>query len=320
MTTMTHDKVAVAPLVTTGPGLLLAVVSAVSFGLSGSLAKGLLESGWSAGAAVTARVVVAALVMAVPAAIALRGRWVLLRRNLPTVVAYGLVVIAGCQLAYFSSVQYLQVGVALLIEYTAPVLVIGWMWLRYGHRPGLVTLVGAVLAAAGLVLVLDLVSGADLDPLGVAWALGATIGAATYFVLSASSIGMPPIVLAGAGLVVGAVALIAAGAVGLVAMTWSTTPASYAGTEVAWWIPVLALGVVTCAIAYVTGIGAARRLGSRLASFVALLEVFFAVIAAWVLLDEFPRAVQFAGGVLILAGVVVVKLGERRTARSARRR
>lgn len=294
------------------PGLGFAVLSAMSFGVSGSLAKGLLDAGWSAGAAVTVRVLVAAVVLAVPAVVSLRGRWGLLRSNAGLVAGYGLVAVAGCQLSYFNAVVHMQVGVALLIEYTAPVAVIGWMWLRHGHRPGVLTLVGAVVAAIGLVLVLDLLSGADLSVPGVLWALGAMAGAATYFVLSASEDnGLPPLVLAAAGLTLGAVALLVAGVVGVVPMRFSTAPVSYDGTTVAWWLPLLGLGVVSAALAYVTGIAAGRRLGSRLASFVALLEVLFALLFAWLLLGELPRGVQVTGGVLILAGVVVVKLGER---------
>jgi drug/metabolite transporter (DMT)-like permease len=61
----------------------------------------------------------------------------------------------------------------------------------------------------------------------------------------------------------------------------------------------------------VAGIAAGRRLGSRLASFVALLEVVAGVVWAWLLLDQLPGVVQLIGGLLILAGVVGVKLGER---------
>ena len=57
-----------------GAGLGFAVISAMSFGLSGALAKGLLDAGWSAGAAVAVRVTIAALVLVVPAAIALHAR------------------------------------------------------------------------------------------------------------------------------------------------------------------------------------------------------------------------------------------------------
>lgn len=296
-------------------GLGFAALSAMSFGLSGALAKGLLDAGWTPGAAVAVRILVAAAVLVVPAALALRGRWGLLRPNVGLVLAYGLVAVAGCQLAYFNAVEHMQVGVALLIEYTAPVAVVGWLWLRHGQRPGPLTVVGGAVAAVGLVLVLDLVSGADLSALGVLWALGAMVGAATYFVLSAhEGNGLPPIVLAAAGLVLGAAALLVAGAVGVVPMHVSAARVTYAGTEVAWWVPVLGLGVVTAALAYVTGIAASRRLGSRLASFAALLEVLFALVFAWLLLDELPRGIQFLGGALVLAGVVVVKLGEREVA------
>ena len=71
-------------------------------------------------------------------------------------------------------------------------------------------------------------------------------------------------------------------------LTASTADASYRGTSVPWWLPVLALGVVTAAVAYVAGILAARGLGARMASFAALLEVLFAVVFAWLLLGSAP--------------------------------
>ncbi|HEY9349299.1 MAG TPA: EamA family transporter, partial [Acidothermales bacterium] len=87
---------------------------------------------------------------------------------------------------------------------------------------------------------------------------------------------------------------------------------TFAAGTVPWWLPVLGLGIITAALAYVAGIAATRRLGSRLASFVALSEVLAALIAAWLLLGEIPRGIQILGGVLILAGVAAVKLGEPR--------
>jgi drug/metabolite transporter (DMT)-like permease len=319
MTAMTNDNPTTAPVVPgpprLGAGLGFAVVSAFSFGLSGSLAKGLVDAGWSSGAAVTVRVTIAGLVLLGPALVALRGRWHLLRANVGLITGYGLAAVAGCQLTYFYAVEHLQVGVALLIEYIAPVAVIAWMWLRHGHRPGVLTLAGAGVALAGLVLVLDLLSGADLSLVGVGWALLAMAGAAVYFVVSASEDnGLPPIVLAASGLGLGAVALALAGLVGIVPMSFSTADVSYGGSRVPFWLPLLGLGVVTAALAYVTGIAAGRRLGSRLASFAALLEVLAALFFAWLLLGELPHAIQFAGGALILAGVVVVNLGERDTA------
>ena len=77
-----------------------------------------------------------------------------------------------------------------------------------------------------------------------------------------------------------------------------------------WLVPLLGLSVVAAAVAYAAGINAARLLGARLASFVGLTEVLFAVLFAWLLLGELPHASQLIGGVLIVAGIGLVKLSE----------
>ncbi|MBZ5734234.1 DMT family transporter [Nocardioides sp. TRM66260-LWL] len=323
MTTMTHDARSGRgygdgsgpALSRTGAGLLWAVVSAASFGMSGALARGLLDAGWTPGSIVLVRVALAAAVVLPFGLRALRGRWELVTGNLLTITLYGVLAVAAAQFCYFSAVQHMQVGPALLIEYTAPAAVVAWMWLRHGQRPGALTLVGAGVAALGLVLVLDLFAGASVSLVGVAWALAAMVGCAVYFLISADEgNGLPPISLAAGGLTVGAVSLGALGAVGLLPMQASTADAGYSGHAVAWWVPLVVLGLVTAALAYTSGIQASRLLGSRLASFVALLEVVSAVLFAWLLLGELPGPVQMAGGLLILVGVVGVKLGERRTA------
>lgn len=311
MATVTDDKAVAVVNPRAASGLGFALISAVTFGLSGALARGLLDTGWSPGAVVTVRIGLAAVVVVPFAIVALGGRWHLLRRSAGTVIGYGLLAVAGAQFCYFSAVQHMQVGPALLIEYTAPAAVVVWLWLRQGQRPGAVTLFGAGLAAVGLVLVLDVVSGAAVNVPGVLWALAAMVGAAAYFLISADeSTGLPPLALAGGGLVVAAVVLALLGLTGLMPMEATTSSTSYAGTDVAWWVPLVALGLVTAAIAYVTGIAAIRRLGSRVASFVALTEVVAGVVWAWLLLDELPRPIQLFGGVLILLGVIGVKLGE----------
>lgn len=298
----------------TASGIAFALVSALTFGMSGALARPLLEAGWSPGAVVLVRVALAALVVAPFGLLALRGRWHLLRRNAGLITLYGVLAVAGAQFCYFSAVQYMQVGPALLIEYTAPAAVVVWLWLRRGQRPGRVTLAGAGLAALGLVLVLDLLSGADLNVVGVLWALAAMVGAASYFLISADeSNGLPPIALAAGGLVTGTAALGGLALVGLLPMRSAAAQVSYADVSVEPWIPLVTLGIVTAAIAYVTGIAAGRRLGSRLASFVALIEVVAGVVWAWVLLDELPRPVQLLGGVLILAGILLASKPQAKT-------
>jgi drug/metabolite transporter (DMT)-like permease len=271
-----------------------------------------MDSGWSPAAAVALRVSIAALVLVVPGLLAVRGRMQVLVANARTIALYGLLAVAGAQLLYFLAVSRLDVGVALLIEYTAPVAVVLFMWAFRGQRPGPLTFVGAAIAAVGLVLLLDVIGGASVDLLGVLFALGAMIGAAAYFVISADdNSGVPPITLAAGGLVFASVVFWLTAAIGILPVTMTTAPVVFSTGTVAWWVPVLALGLVTAALAYVTGIAAARRLGSRLASFVALSEVAAGLGFAWVLLAQQPRPIQLLGALLVLGGVVVVKLGER---------
>ncbi len=219
--------------------------------------------------------------------------------------------VAGCQLAYFFAVSHLSVGVALLLEYLAPVLIVGWLWLRHRRRPGRLTLLGVMLALGGLLLVLDLTGQVSLSPVGVLWGLGAAVCLVLYFLLADQvDDGLSPIALAGAGLVVGAAVLWLAAVAGLLEMTRGADEVLLGGREVAWWVPVLVLAVVAAAFAYVTGVGAVRVLGSKVASFVALTEVLFAVLFAWLLLGELPAVVQLVGGALIVGGVVAVRADE----------
>ncbi|MEU4014668.1 DMT family transporter [Microbacterium sp. NPDC028030] len=292
-------------------GMPLAIAAAFSFGMSGGWARGLIDAGWTPGAAVTARLCVAAVVLLVPTILALRGRWGLLRRNLGMILAYGLLAVAATQLFYFQAVAVMDVGIALLVEYTAPIAVLLWLWLRRGERPSRKSVIGAVIAFVGLVLMLDVVTGAEVNVPGILWALGAMVGAAAYFVLSAKAdTGLPPIALAGSGLLLGAVALALAGAVGIPPIAWTTDDVSYRFGSVPWFVPVLAMGVIATALGYGLGIASTRMLGSRLASFVALAEVVAALLYGWLLLGQLPDLLQALGGVLVLVGVIVVKLGE----------
>ncbi|MFF0455973.1 EamA family transporter [Nocardia africana] len=306
-----------------GSGTSCALVSAVSFALSGPLARGLMTAGWSSAAVVIVRVLVAAAALAPIAAVQLRGNWKLVRLNASLLVVYGVVAIAGVQLAYFTAVAHLAVGTALLIQYTSPIAVVGWLWLRRRQRPGVATVAGAFLGVAGLALVLDLRSGVAADRIGIAWALLAMACGVAYFLLSARGDGaLPGTVLAAGGLLVGGLGLLAAGGAGILPLRATTNPVVYQGVTMPWWLPIAILGTVTAALAYVAGIAATRLLGSRAAAFTGLLEVVAALIFAWALLGEAPRPVQLLGGVLVLTGVLVVRRGEAATVyadQSARR-
>ncbi len=298
-----------------GFGLGLAVLSALTFSTSGTFARSLIAAGWSAEAAVAARVGIAALVLAVPAAIALRGKWRIVRRNAGMLTLFGLLAVGGAQVGFFNAIRYLPVGVALLLEYLGVILVVLWMWAVHGQRPRALTVAGSVAAMVGLVLVLDLTGGARLDLVGVLWGLFAAVGLATYFVLSArADAELPAVAMASGGMAIGSVTLFLLGVVGLLPLHATFGDVTFAGYTTSWLVPLLGVAIVASVVSYVSGIGAARILGARLSSFIGLTEVMFAVLIAWLVLDELPAAVQLAGGALIVAGVALVRLDESRRA------
>ncbi|HEY0937611.1 MAG TPA: EamA family transporter [Trebonia sp.] len=298
-----------------GAGLALGVLSAMCFGTSGTFGSALIGAGWSPAGAVLARVSVAALALTGPALLTLRGRRGVLRRSARQVVVYGLVGVAACQVCYFNAIARMDVGISILLEYLGIVLIVGWLWARLGQRPRLPTVLGGGAALGGLGLMLDLSGPGGVSLAGVAWALCAAVAMAVYFFQSAQTAGdgaemLPPVVLTWAGMVTGAAAIAVLGLTGAVPLRFSAADVVLANARVSWVLPVLGLGVLAAAVAYVTGIGSARRLGAKLASFVAMAEVLFAAGFAWVLLHQVPTGMQFLGGALILAGVVAVRLDE----------
>lgn len=295
-------------------GVLAAVGSSAAFATSGPFAKSLLSTGWAPVTLVTARVLIAGLVLLPAALHAARGRWGTVRRQCWTVVGVALTGVAGCQVAYFNAVTRMPVSIALLIEYLGVVLVVLWVWLRTAVPPHRLTVLGIASAVLGLLLVLDVIGGGGVDPVGVLWALSAAVGLAAYFVLLADADPqLPSVTLASLGMLVGAGALILLSWVTGAGIEMSTVPATLAGTTVAWWVAVAELALVAAALAYLLGAIGTRRLGATVGSVVGLTEVLFAVLFAWTLLGELPGPWQLVGGALVVAGIVAVRLGERRT-------
>jgi drug/metabolite transporter (DMT)-like permease len=295
----------------TTTGVALGLVSALSFGVSGPVAKALIEAGWSPAGAVLVRIGGAAAVLVVVLAVARPGVLAAVRADGPALLLYGAFAVAGVQVAYFSAIRTLPVSIALLLEYLGPVLVIGWVWLVRRRPPDRTTLVGAVAAVVGLVLVLQVWSGGVLDPGGVAWGLfGAVCWASYFLVVDRAGTRTPPLVLAGVGMVVGTVAVVLCGLVGITPIVLAvppTAPVLLAGADVGWLLPAVTLALVCALIAYLAGVGAVSRIGATRGSLVALLEVVFSTLITWLLLGELPGPFQLAGGALILLGVVLTR-------------
>jgi len=289
-------------------GLAIAVASALAFSSSGPFVKPLLEGGWSLGAVLLVRMGVASLLLSPALISAMRRQRGFLRRHGLIIVAFGLTAVAGCQVFYFAALQRMPVAVALLIQYIAPVLLVVAVWVRTRRAPSKLVIIGSVVAMAGLVLVVD-ISGARFDLLGTLFALCAAVCAAAYFVIAArAGDSLPPLALAAGGLLTGTLVMGILVATGLLPFAAPSITVVVAGLEVPGILPLLWVGAVATTLGYALGVIAVPLIGSRVASFVGLSEVLFALGFAWLLLGETPAPVQFVGGAVLLAGVVLVRL------------
>jgi drug/metabolite transporter (DMT)-like permease len=290
-------------------GLGFAIVSSITFGGSGPFAKALIGAGFSPQQAAWLRILGAAVLL-IPLVLLLRGRTGLdaARRSWPQLVLYGLTGIAGCQTLYFVAASRLPVGVAILLEFTGPVLVVGWLKFVRGTVVPKTAVVGVAMALAGLACVVEVWSGLSLDLIGLLAGLGAAACQATYFLLIDRLTGAAdPLVATAAGSVVGAIALT------LVATPWTaplgvlgeTTPIGDRSAPA--WMFAAWLILISTIVAYLTGAAAVQRLSAAIGGAVAYVEVVAASVFAWILLGERLTAPQLIGGAIVLAGAFVAQ-------------
>ncbi|MFI9030846.1 EamA family transporter [Streptomyces sp. NPDC053560] len=290
-----------------GIGLGLALLSALAFGGSGVAAKPLIAAGLEPLHVTWLRSAGAALVM-LP--VAWRHRALLFRRP-ALLMGFGLLAVAGVQACYFAALSRIPVGVALLIEYLAPALVLGWVRFVQRRPVSRAAAAGAVLAVGGLACVVEVWAGLSFDVLGLALALGAACCQVGYFVLSDhggdDEDGAHPLGVIAYGLLFGALLLT------VVARPWNMDwsvlagSADMDGTTVPAVLLLAWLVLLATVLAYLTGVISVRRLSPQVAGVVACLEAVIATVLAWVLLGEHLSAPQVIGGAVVLIGAFIAQ-------------
>ncbi|WP_024874651.1 EamA family transporter [Saccharomonospora piscinae] len=290
-------------------GVLLLALASVCFGSSGALGKPAMTAGLDPEQVATARIGLAALVLLTAVGLTRphllrvrRGQWRVL-------LGYGLLGVAGVQLFYFLSAARVPVGIAILLEFTSPVLVALWVRFVRGVRLPWPMWSGIGLALVGLGMVARVHEGLTLDTLGLLAGVAAAVCSAAYFLIGEHGVASHhPLGMVTWGMVVGAVA------VAVVAPPW-TMPASVllGPAELGPWRPpvwllLVAVAVFSTALAYFAGISALRHLPASTASVLALLEPVVATGMAWVLLGEQLVWVQLVGAAVLLGGALLVQL------------
>jgi drug/metabolite transporter (DMT)-like permease len=287
----------------TSRAVIRVVVAGTCWGLAAVMAKVAFDRGVPPIRMAEARVVVALAVLVVILVIVRRellrpptGVW-------PPVVAFGVCVV-GVNAAYYVAIDRLPVGVAVSLQYTAPVLMLGLTAMvavvRHGRPPGRLAWVAAGLTLGGAVLVSQAYLGLDdVDARGLVAAAASALLFAGYLLTAswAGRRGIHP-----AGLLFWGF-LVALAVWTPVAPWWSWPASTLSQPQVV--LAVLGVGLVGTLLPFFLSVGAVRVLSPATAGIAATVEPPAAALFAWVFLGQHLTAVQLLGGAMVVAGVVL---------------
>lgn len=278
-------------------GYLLVAAGATMFALGGNLARYMLDDGVSAMRLSQLRSAGSLILLGAALAVT-RPKLMRVRRDdLPQLAFLGICGLALVHATYYAAIDRLQIGVALVIQYMAPLLLLLWLRFRYGRRLAS-SLWGAVgLSIVGCALVVRAYDPGHLDGLGVLYGFGACVTFAIYMVAAER-----------AGQRYDSVttllwAFAFASVFWAVVQPWWSFP--FGRLDVWLGLGVIVIGTLLPFICVVTAL---RHLPAPRAAIAATLEPVLAAVFAWWLHDEHLAAVQLAGGATVLCAVLWVQM------------
>jgi drug/metabolite transporter (DMT)-like permease len=288
-------------------GHAMVLSAATLFAVNGVVSKVILQTGVSAPRLTEVRCTGALLGLAVLLALVNPRSLRVSRSELPLLAVFGICGLAFVQWFYFAAIDRIAIGIALLIQYLAPVLVA--LWTRFVTHGPVRRRIWAALALAlvGLSIVLEIWSGFALDGLGVAAALLAAVTYALYVLLAEREVGRrDPISLTTYG-------FLFATLFWAVIQPWWSFPfgAVNDAAQAAWDLPVWSLMAWMILLGTIVPFGlfvaALRFVSAARAAIIAMFEPVAATLVAWLWLGQALGAAQLAGGALVLAGILLAQ-------------
>ncbi len=293
-------------------GYAMVATAAVLFAVNGTVAKVILTSGISSLRLTEARSLGAFLGLAAILLLTRREAFRVGRRELVFLAVFGVAGVACVQLFYFLTIHRLDVGVALLIQYLAPLLVALWARFFAKEHVRRRVWVALVLALGGLSLVVDLYHGVSLDGLGVIFGLIGALAYAVYLLLAEHAVGRrDPVSLLTYGFLFASVFWACV-------QPWWSFPFHVPGEQIslggnlaAYHLPVWALMIYLIAFGTIASffliVGALRHLPATRVGIIAMLEPVLASVVAYAWLSEGLGAQQLVGGAIVLVGIVLAQ-------------
>lgn len=293
-------------------GYALALIGVVLFAVNGTVAKGILLTGIGPLQLSALRITGAAVLLMIAAAVMTPGDLRIRLQELPLLAGYGIAGVALTQVLYFIAITRMPIAVALVIEFSAPVMVA--LWVRIVQHQPVRRLVWLALALAmvGLTLVTDLWQGPTLDPVGVLAAAGAAVSLALYFIGGEHYVRQrSPVATAAWAMTAGAVAM--AFLTPPWTVPWQQLSQPIGSDALPWlagplWLSVGWVIVLGTFLPFLVTFTALRYLPARQAVVIAMLEPVVAATVAYLVLGEVITALQILGGLLVLTGVVLADL------------
>jgi drug/metabolite transporter (DMT)-like permease len=296
---MTRDRTLLATLA--------CVAAAACWALNAVIAAEAFERGVTPERLAQARIVVAVVPLAAYLLAARRDLLRPPRAAIPALIGFGAAMMA-VNLAYYVAIDLVPVGVAIALQYTAPVLILVGTALVTRRLPhatvwaaGALTLVGAILVSGAL----GAAGAATLDQLGLLAGVAAAVTFAGYLVLAelAGRHGSHPVTTLFIGFCV------AAAIWTVVLPVWDWPIALLSDPDVAW--RVLAVGLVGTLLPFALAVAALRWISSALAAIATTTEPVLAAALAWLVLGQGLSAPQLVGGALVIGGVLTAQLARR---------
>ena len=289
-------------------GHVMVVLAATLFAVNGTVSKVALASGISAERLSQMRSTGAfaglALALLVVRPRALR----VTRRDLPFLVVFGVGGLAFVQWFYFLAIDRLAIGVALLIEYLAPLLVA--LWARFVYREAVRRRlwVALALSLAGLTLIVEVWDADQIDTVGVTFALVGAVAFAAYVLLAEHGVRRRD------SMSLGAYGFLFAAAFWAVLQPWWSFPAGAVAADVSLqgrldifsvpaWTLVVTIVLIGTIVPFALVIGALRHISATRLGIVAMLEPVVAIVVAWIWLEEALSPVQLIGAAVVLAAI-----------------
>ena len=292
-------------------GYFYAFLAALLFGANGSVSKVIIESGFSALQLTQFRVLGAALISGAVLFVLDKRSFRLPLRQWPVILVLGIVGVGMLQATYAFAIQLLPVGIALLLEYMAVLIVavVAFFFFKEKVRLRLWMAIGLVLAGLGVVAE---IWASSLSPTGVLWGLGAAVSLATYFLVGEKQLQtISPLALSFWTMSVAALFWAP------FSKWWEFTPDTFTAmvslqgnleaVSVPVWSLVLWNAVLGSFAPFLLSLSALKRLSATAAGIAATSEIVFAFAAAWIWLGEQLSLLQSVGASIVLGGILVAQ-------------